>query len=155
MSKFLSNWFGLISFYWYFKLWCNFFIFFRIGRTTVCTNFGQEVFLFQKLVVLASKESLLKEFPQEWLHWIEVELACERKATKSTWYNAPAVLLAMLIWRFAKTLLCTFDATCKIQFVLMFLFSSIGRVWCNSSQRDSWCQRSIHVYERKRKHSPG
>ena len=70
----------------------------RIGRTTVCTNFGQEVFLFQKLAI-ASKESLIKDFPQDWLHWIEVELACERKATKGTWYNAPAILLAMLVWK--------------------------------------------------------
>ena len=104
MSMFLSNWFGIISLYWYFKLWCNFFIFFRIGRTIVCTNFGQEVFLFQRLAI-ASKESLLKDFPQEWLHWIEVELACERKATNSTWYNAPAVLLAMLVWKVSKSYL--------------------------------------------------
>ena len=72
--------------------------YFRIGRTTVCTNFGQEVFLFQKLA-MASKESLLKDFPNDWIHWIEVELACERKVAKGTWYNAPVVLLAMLMWK--------------------------------------------------------
>lgn len=71
---------------------------YRIGRTTVCTNFGQEIFLFQKLA-MASKESLLKDFPAEWIHWIEVELACERRGAKGTWYNAPAVLLAMLVWK--------------------------------------------------------
>ena len=75
---------------------CIYFI--RIGRTTVCTNFGQEIFLFQKLA-MASKESMLKDFPAEWIHWIEVELACERRGAKSTWYNAPAVLLAMLVWK--------------------------------------------------------
>lgn len=75
----------------------------RIGRTTVCTNYGQEVFLFQKLA-MASKESLLKDFPKDWLHWIEVELACERKGAKGTWYNAPAVLLAMLVWKVCKSL---------------------------------------------------
>ena len=71
---------------------------FRIGRTTVSTNFGQEIFFFQKLA-MASKESLLKDFPNDWIHWIEVELACERKVAKGTWYNAPAVLLAMLVWK--------------------------------------------------------
>ena len=81
-----------------------YFIFIRIGRTIVCTDFVQEVFLFQKLAI-SSKESLLKDFPQEWLHWIEVELACERKATKSTWYNAPTVLLAMLVWKVSKSYL--------------------------------------------------
>ena len=62
----------------------------RIGRTTVCTNFGQEIFLFQKLA-MSSKESLLKDFPADWIHWIEVELACEQKGSKGTLYNAPAV----------------------------------------------------------------
>ena len=38
---------------------------------------------------MASKESLLKDFPNDWIHWIEVELACERKVAKGTWYNAP------------------------------------------------------------------
>ena len=70
----------------------------RIGRNTVCTNFGQEIFLFQKLA-MAIKESLIKDFPTDWIHWIEVELACERKGNKGTWYNAPAVLLAMLVWK--------------------------------------------------------
>ena len=70
----------------------------RIGRTTICTNFGQELFLFQKLA-MASKDSLVKDFPKEWLHWIEVELSYEKKATKVTWYNAPALLLAMLVWK--------------------------------------------------------
>ena len=74
-------------------------ILFMIGRTTICTNFGQEVFLFQKLAI-ANKESLIKDFHQDWLHWIEVELACgERKDTKGTWYSAPAILLAMLMWK--------------------------------------------------------
>lgn len=73
----------------------------RVGRTTICTNFGQEIFLFQKLA-MASKDSLLKDFPQEWLHWIEVELSCERKAAKGTWYNAPAILIAMLVWKVGK-----------------------------------------------------
>ncbi|KAI5067062.1 hypothetical protein GOP47_0017590 [Adiantum capillus-veneris] len=70
----------------------------EIGRTTVSTNFGQEIFLFQKLAV-ASKDSLMKDFPQDWIRWIEVELACEKKASKGSWYNAPALLLAMLIWK--------------------------------------------------------
>ena len=46
---------------------CSFFYKIRIGRTIVCTNFCQEAFLFQKLAI-ASKESSLKDFPQEWLH---------------------------------------------------------------------------------------
>lgn len=93
-----------IQYHYIYVVLCLLFYLRRIGRTTICTNFGQEIFLFQKLA-MASKESLLKDFPKEWLHWIEVELACERKAAKGTWYNAPAVLLAMLAWKVGKILL--------------------------------------------------
>ena len=48
---------------------------------------------------MASKESLLKDFPNDWIHWIKVELACDYKGSKGTWYNAPIVLLAMLVWK--------------------------------------------------------
>ena len=77
--------------------------FFRIVTTHVTPTFGHELFLFQNFGT-CNKESLLAQLSEEDKKWVQVELQAEQKFSMSLWYNIPATILALLVWKVSMIL---------------------------------------------------